>query len=176
MKKMFFAAAAATAFISTAASAAVIFDSSTGNGFVGKGDIQVPMSWNDQALQRNASGVTFVYSAEETYAFDCTFTVIIGRDRVPTPQLVTRHTDSSVNATVAYDARKNAQLKITGFNLNGFGAVTSSGDAVPVDGGYCPGGVLNDGTISNVSLVSSTGGLSFVYAGVPHELPVTPTL
>jgi hypothetical protein len=176
MKKMFLAAAAATAFISTAAFAAVSFDSSTGTGFVGKGDIQVPMGWNDSALQRNAAGVTFVYSSDETYAFDCTFTVIIGRERTPTPQQVTRHTDVSVNAAVAYDTRKNNQNKITGFNLTGFGTPITSGDPVPVDGGYCPGGVLNDGTVSNVSLVSSSGGLSFVYAGVPHALPNTPVL
>ena len=58
MKKMLLAAAAATVFISAAALASVTFDPNTGTGFVGKGDIQVPMGWNNKQLQNNAGGVS----------------------------------------------------------------------------------------------------------------------
>lgn len=156
MKKIFLAAAAATAFVSTTAIAAVTFDPVTGTGFVGKGDVQLAFGWNNAALQRNASGVTFTYSAEEEYKYDCTFTVIVGRDRTAEPRTQNRGKETSVNASVAYDARIRNQ--ITGFNLNGMGSSTSDGEA-PVEGGHCPGGVLNDGVISNVQLISSTGGL-----------------
>jgi hypothetical protein len=61
------------------------------------------------------------------------------------------------------DSRRTGQY--TGWNLNGFGATTTIGGDLPVDGGYCPGGVLNDGTISNVQEGSSTGGLYAAYLG-----------
>lgn len=175
MRKSFIAAAAALAAVSSAAMASVSFDSTTGTGFVGKGDIQTLYGWNDATLQKNAAGVTFAYNVEETYRYDCTFTIVIGKDKTPTPQTVTRGKSTSVNGAVAYDSRKNGLGKITGFNLTGFGATVSDG-VVPVEGGSCPGGPLNDGTISNVVLQSSTGGLSVSYGGVSYPLPNTPVL
>lgn len=175
LRKNMLAAVAASALISSAALAAVSFDANTGSGFVGKGDIQLLYGWNDQALQRNASGVTFSYNADEHYSYDCTFTVEVGRDRVREPRTQTRGTSTTVNSSVAYDTRKNNQGKITGFNLNGFGTTTATG-AAPVDGGSCPGGPFNDGTISNVVLTSSTGGLSVTWSGTTYPLPNTPVI
>ena len=62
-----------------------------------------------------------------------------------------------------YHARTSKQ--ITGFILTGLGNTTTTGGEVPVDGGSCPGGPFNDGAISNVELVSSTGGLSVNFGG-----------
>ncbi|MBU7579732.1 MAG: hypothetical protein KAF27_04580 [Porphyrobacter sp.] len=175
MKKLAIFAAAAAALTATAAVAAVSFDATTGTGFVGKGDVQLAFGWNNQALQRNASGVTFSYNAEETYRFDCTFSQLSGGVRNPEirSQTVTRGKGTSVSGTVAYDARVKSQ--ITGFNLTGFGATTTTGEA-PVDGGYCPGGNVGDGVISNVELVSSTGGLFVNYGGTSVAMPNTPVL
>lgn len=142
-------------FASAVAFASVTFDPATGTGFVGKGDVQLAFGWNNQALQQNASGLTFSYLAEEHYKFDCTFTVEVGKDKVREPRTQNRGKESSVDANVAFDARRSNQ--ITGFNLTGFGAVTTTGEA-PENGGSCPGGQFNDGVISNVELVSSTGG------------------
>jgi hypothetical protein len=157
----------------TIAFAAVTFDSATGTGFVGKGDVQLAFGWNNQALQRNAAGVTFSYDAQEEYKYDCTFTVEVGRDKVREPRTQTRGKSTTVLGTIAYDARVRNQ--ITGFNLNGFGQVTTTGEA-PVDGASCPGGQFNDGVISNVELTSSTGGLAVVYGGTSVPLPNTPSL
>ena len=170
------AAASALAIVSTGAIAAVSFDALTGTGFVGKGDVQFLYGWNDQALQRNASGVSFAYNAEETYKYDCTFTVEVGRDKVLEPRTQNRGRSTTVNSTIAYDTRKNSQNKITGFNLTGFGTDTTTSGEVPVDGGHCPGGQFDDGVISNVELISSTGGLSVSYGGVSYPLPNTPVL
>ncbi len=165
IRKSVLASAIALAAVSTAAYATVTFDPATGTGFVGKGDVQLQFGWNDAALQRNASGVTFTYEVDEEYSYDCTFTIVIGRDRVPTPQTVTRGAGYVVNAAIAYDSRKNAQGKITGFNLTGLGSATGGSDPVPVEGGHCPGGPLSDGTISNVQLLSATGGLVVHHGG-----------
>src|SRR5262245_53131892 len=54
------AAVGVTAAIATGtlASAGVTVDA-TGHGFVGKGDIQSAMGWNNDALQRNAATLSF---------------------------------------------------------------------------------------------------------------------
>ena len=155
MRKTFLVGAALM-FASALAFASVTFDPATGTGFVGKGDVQLAFGWNNQALQQNAQNLTFSYAAEEQYKYDCTFTVEVGRDKVREPRTQNRGKESSVSASVAYDARRSNQ--ITGFNLTGFGPITTTGE-VPVDGGSCPGGPFNDGVISNIELVSSTGGL-----------------
>ncbi len=175
IRKSLILAGAAIATLSTAAFAAVTFDAATGTGFVGKGDIQLGFGWNDAALQRNASGVTFSYDADEEYKYDCTFTVEVGKDKVREPRTQNRGKSTSVFGTVTYEARKNGQGKVTGFNLNGFGATTVDGEA-PVDGGSCPGGPFSDGVISNVELLSSTGGLTAAFGTTTIDLPNTPTL
>jgi opacity protein-like surface antigen len=170
MRKITLAAAAAFAVASTAAFATVTFDPATGTGFVGKGDVQLAFGGkNDAWLQNNAGSLGFTYHVEETYRFDCTFTMVIGRDKVPTPQTETRGRDFAVSDTVAYDSRKNSNNKVTGFNLTGATPTGSTGDA-PQEGGSCPGGPLNDGTISNVQLVSSTGGLFVNLGAESHQI------
>ena len=171
MRKMIWAAAAATALISTAAVAAVAFDSTTGTGFVGKGDIQILYGWNNAQLQRNASGVTFGYDAKDTYDVECYWETTTGHGTIVQHDItVPRHV--SVSASVSYDARVRSQ--ITGFILKGFGAVTSEGQ-VPVVGGSCPGG-SQVATITSVTPTGSTGGLSVSYGGVSYPLPNTPIL
>jgi hypothetical protein len=176
MRKFAFVTAAALVAISTAAVAAVDVDEE-GYGFVGKGDVQLAFGWNDAKLQQNASGVTFKYSLEDEYKFDCTFTVEVGRDKVREPRTQNRGREVKVNASISYEARKNTAGKINGFNLNGFGSDTTTTGAAPVEGGHCTGGQFNDGVISNVELRSSTGGgLSVVYGGLAIPLPNTPVI
>jgi hypothetical protein len=149
--------------------AAVNFDSSTGTGFVGKGDVQQVFNWNNKQLQQNASGVTFSYNATENYEAVCTFVTGEGTRGEQTHN-VSRERSTTVDSAVAYDPRVKNQ--ITGFNLKGFGDTTSSGD-VPVVGGACPGGP-NGGTWTSVTLVSSTGGLYVNFGGTSIALPNTP--
>ena len=140
------------------ASATVTFNPATGTGFVGKGDVQLAFGWNNQALQANASGVTFTYNATDTYSATCSFVTGAGTRGEQTHNVdIPRHT--SVNSAIQYDARTHKQ--IDGFNLTGLGATTTDG-TVPVVGEACvanDGGVNQNGTWSAVTLVSSTGGL-----------------
>lgn len=149
--------------IPTAANAAVTFDSTTGTGFVGKGDVQLAYGWNDAKLQANAAGVTFSYDTKDTYAATCTWTTGEGT-RGERTHNVNHNRSTAVNSSIAYEARKNSQGKITGFNLNGFGSETSDG-AAPVVGEACPGNPGTDGLWTAVSLDSSTGGLFVHYGG-----------
>jgi hypothetical protein len=155
--------------------AAVTFDSSTGKGFVGKGDVQLAFGWNNAKLQANASGVSFTYNATDTYSATCSFVTGAGTRGEQTHNVsIPRHT--SVNSTIQYDARTHKQ--IDGFLLTGFGATTTDG-TVPVVGDACVAndeGVARNGTWSVVTLVSSTGGLYVNYGGTSVPLPNTPTV
>jgi hypothetical protein len=53
--------------VPTVASASVAVDSS-GNGFVGKGDVQVAFGWNNKQLQDNAKNVTFTSKQDASQA------------------------------------------------------------------------------------------------------------
>lgn len=165
MKKLLLAVAA-TALVSSAAFATVTFDTNSGTGFVGKGDVQLAFGWNNQALQRNAAGVTFTYDSTDLYSVECEWDTTTGNGGTVHHDItVPRHT--SVNSTIAYDPRKNSNGlngPITGFFLNGFGSSTTEG-TVPVVGGNCPGN-SNIALITSVTLVeSSGGGLMVNYGG-----------
>jgi hypothetical protein len=173
MKKIFLAGAAATALISTAAFASVTFNSTTGTGFVGKGDIQVLYGWNNAQAQSNAKLVTFSYDATDTYDVECEWTTETGGPNSKTVYhdiTVPRHT--RVASSIQADPRKTGQY--TGYNLSGFGTTTTEG-TVPVVGGTCPG-ASSVAIITAVTPTGSTGGLSVTFNGVSYLLPNTPII
>jgi hypothetical protein len=139
----------------------VSLDPASGIGFVGKGDVQTAFGWNNKQLQTNAGGVTFAYIAEEEYSAVCEWTTGEGTKGEQTHD-VAHSRSTSVAAQVGYDARVKSQ--ITGFILNGYGAVSEDG-AVPVVGGPCPGNPGTDGVWVSVELLSSSGGLYANYGG-----------
>jgi hypothetical protein len=112
----FYAAAAMVAFTaSTAAIAAVTFDSTTGVGFVGKGDVQLALGgWNNATLQANAAGVTF--DRETVTVTEVSWTCTNSRNEKV--QERERTTTTETTGVVSHLARVNKQ--ISGFNLTGF--------------------------------------------------------
>jgi len=166
--------AAGVLAIGTVAHAAVAVDPGTGVGFVGKGDVQLAFGWNNAQLQNKASGVVFKFAAVDTYLVTAEWET----GNPDSPHGVTLHTitvprTTSVNASIAYDARVKNQ--ITGFNLKGFSSWVSNGE-VPVEGD-----TFNDGNdekiIVDVELISSSGGgLSVNYGTSSVPLPNTPVV
>lgn len=172
MRKNVLIAAAATAFsaslaLAAPASAAVTFDPATGTGFVGKGDVQTAFVWNNQQLQKNASGVTFSYESENTYDGVCQWVTGEGK-RGEKTHTVSHKVSTGVASSIAYDLRVKNQ--ITGFNLTGLGSTTSSG-SVPEVGGPCMGNEGHGGTWSSVVQTGSSGGLYVGYQGASVLLP-----
>lgn len=162
MKKGILTGIAATAFaaslaLAAPATAAVNFDTATGTGFVGKGDVQTAFAWNNHQLQGNASGLSFTYESEATYEAVCTWVTGEGT-RGEKTHTVTQKKKASLESAVNYDARTKNQ--ITGFKLNGFGATTTTG-TVPTVGGACPGQGTN-GTYTSVTEVGSASGGLYV--------------
>lgn len=159
MRKRILTGAAASTFaaalaLATPASAAVTFDPASGTGFVGKGDVQTALVWNNQQLQNNASAVTFSYLSEDLYSARCEW-FTGGGPKGEKLHEVTYKRQTSVQSTVAYDLRMKNQ--ITGFNLTSLGTTTTSG-RVPLVGEACQGDG-REGTWAAVELTSSSGGL-----------------
>ncbi|MFF9621379.1 hypothetical protein [Streptomyces griseosporeus] len=163
-------AVAAVVLATAPALAAVSYDPATGTGFVGKGDVQTAFGWNNKQLQTNASGVTFTYDATTHYSAVCEWVTGAGTRGQKTHDItLSRHT--SVSSAVAYDAR--VQTQITGFNLTGISASSTTG-TVPEAGAPCVGsddGVDHNGTWVSVTETGSTGSLSVGYGGT--SVPLT---
>ncbi|MBT2683360.1 hypothetical protein [Bacillus sp. ISL-37] len=147
------AGALAMGIFASSSLAAVTYDSSAGTGFVGKGDVQQALGWNNAQLQKEANNLVFTYETVNTYAVTVTWTTGEGTKGEKTHILEYKRT-SEVTSSLDSSARKANQF--TGFILNGVKDTTVQG-AVPADGEEFPG---NSGhTVTNVELVSSTSTL-----------------
>lgn len=136
-----------------AASAAVSFDASAGTGFVGKGDVQLALGWNNKQLNDGAGGVGFTVASVAETTWSCV------NEKNEQVQVRTRTT--TTQGMITHTARDNKR-QITGFNITGYGAVQS----VVTDGpavGSCP---ADHNLNSKWSLVD----------GTQSTLPATSTL
>jgi hypothetical protein len=123
--------------------AAVTFDPETGEGFVGKGDVQDAFGWNNKQLQDNAEDVTFTYEDEATYDILC--------EQQQTSDRRTFRRSAGIDEATDGDPRqKKGQKQFTGFILSGYDGTVESGDA------ECPGG-FNE--VSRTLVGTSGGGL-----------------
>jgi hypothetical protein len=136
--------------------AAVIFDAETGEGFVGKGDVQLVFGWNNKALQDNWELVQFQVSSEVVTEVSWTCT----NEKNENVQERTRTTTSTIEGVVSSVERVKNQ--ITGFILTGYdgdpvvGNPVTEGPAVD----SCPSGPWSLTTpAGDPELVSSEGGL-----------------
>ncbi|MCE7791523.1 hypothetical protein K8O68_03670 [Salipaludibacillus sp. CUR1] len=156
MKKVLSGLAAgvlAFSLFTSATFAAVSFDSSTGTGFVGKGDVQTALGFNNAQLQSNAGTLEFTYESVDTYAITVSWTTGEGTRGEKTHYVDHKRT-SSVTSGVEYNARTAKQ--VNGFTLDGFDNPVVEGD-IPQEGDQFPG---NSGhTVVDVELVSSNSTL-----------------
>lgn len=119
----------------TVAFASITFDSNTGAGFVGKGDVQYTFNWNNKALQDNAGNVRFRASSTSITTYDWT----CDRDAGPQTQERSNTTTTYVQGIIASIGRERNQ--ITGFILSGYdGDPTVSTDHEGPAVGSCPTG------------------------------------
>ena len=128
----------------TTAYAAVTFDPTTGQGFVGKGDVQIAFNWNNKQLQQNAPGVSFEFESVTVTEREWTCT----NDRNQNEQLRERETTTTTTGLVDSIARERNQ--ITGFNLLGF-------DGEPTESSTTDGPPLNSCPSGPWSLTSPAG-------------------
>lgn len=132
IRKLYMAIALAMATMVVAAGAvfaAVTFDPTTGTGFVGKGDVQLALGYNNKQLQDNANSLVFTVSSETEQSWTC--------DRDAGPQTQERAGTTTTQGVSTSIAREKNQ--ITGFNLNGYsGTPTTTYDGQGSEAGACP--------------------------------------
>lgn len=106
--------------LASAAMAAVVFDSVTGTGFVGKGDVQLALNLNNKQLQAAAETLQFRASSTTVseVSWECT------NLRNENTQERERTTTTTTEGVVSSVARERNQ--VTGFNLTGYSADGSS--------------------------------------------------
>lgn len=168
------AAAGVLALTASPALADVSFDSSSGTGFVGKGDVQTAFAWNNKQLQANAHDVSFSYDATVSYAATCTFVTGDGTRGEKTHDVAHR-SSTALSSAVDADPRQAKGQQVTGFVLTGFaGEPTTTGRPAPVVGGPCMGNPGHDGTWTSVTVTGASGGLSVTFGGVTVPLASAP--
>jgi hypothetical protein len=182
--------ATAAALACGAAFASVSFDSSTGTGFVGKGDVQTAFGWNNAMLQKSAGSVTFTYATKATYDVTCEWNTFTNGNKEH--EVKTIHHEVTEGLTLAstsvFDSstRTNKVGDVTGFNLLGYAGMAPSGGDVPAvgDATFCnangmgplenPQTDSHDGSyVTMVSLVegSESSGLFANYGDQSVQLP-----
>lgn len=114
--------------------AAVTFDPDTGTGFVGKGDVQLALGYNNKQLQDNASSLQF--QAKSTKVTEVSWTCT--NDRNENTQERERTTTTTTQGVVSSIARERNQ--ITGFNLTGYQGETTSSTTEGNPLNSCPSG------------------------------------
>jgi hypothetical protein len=135
--------------------AAVTFDAATGEGFVGKGDVQNVFGWNNRQLQNNAASVQFRAESEVVteHSWTCT------NQNNQNTQERERTTTTTIQGVVSSIARERNQ--VTGFILEGYeGDPTESSTSEGPRLNSCPSGPWALTTpAGDGEVVSSEGGL-----------------
>lgn len=116
-------ALASLVLLAGVALATITFDAESGTGFVGKGDVQYTLGWNNKQLQDNAAAVKFQVSSEVVteVSWICTNT------NNENTQERERTTTTTVAGLVESIARERNQ--ITGFNLLRYDGDVTEGDS-----------------------------------------------
>jgi hypothetical protein len=101
---------------------------SEGKGFVGKGDIQLVMMWNNEQLQSNAGKLRFRMLAGGGSSWKCEGVNAAGKALVNVQE-----NDFGLASEVGFDPRKNRAGQVTGFYLRG-----ANGQVGHTAVGMCP--------------------------------------
>lgn len=144
---------------SAAVMAAVTFDPETGNGFVGKGDVQTFEGWNNAQAQANAQYVEFRAYSESTNEWTCS---------KPHPQQdrdIVQERNNETTTQSLYTTVERMRNQVTGFLLMLDNENTSS-DAPAT--GSCPaapsGFSLDEGSL----VTTQDGGLQIRVTAGPY--------
>jgi hypothetical protein len=169
MRKFIIVAASIAALaVPTAAMASVAVDN--GVGFVGKGDVQYALKWNNSDFDKNVDNLKFTagtQSMSNQTRWQCG-----GGEQSRTSTVVQSRT---VKATPVLSSNGK---QITGWNLTGFGfQYVSGGYSGAPYVGYCPAGESFDGFLPNVFTTDVTdGGLKVNGIDLPNTPVVLPAV
>lgn len=134
------AALVALAMMASLALASVTFDPATAQGYVATEDVQAAFGWKDQAVQANASRISFHLIERATASWSCVVDGVV-------QQIVTDvEATSSVASAVTTTSGKRNRPTVSGFSLTGFAAGGPVGAIVPSCGSGSPSDVTSGET------------------------------
>jgi hypothetical protein len=191
MSKLTTAVAVAVLIVAVPVFSAVVWqDVSAGTAFVGKGDVQLALGYNNKQIQDAAKHLLFSFTDETTYGLTCVKEWETGKRRELHTIVKNRMRTRTMSATVAYDTRQRNQ--VNGFWLTGFTSVVTSGEMPSCPGGFAAFDIATDWDIDNdgftVSCAMDANGapaLPCTYTDAngesgavtgPHAIYPTPTL
>lgn len=153
---------AASLALAAPASAAVTFDSATGTGFVGKGDVQLALNWNNKDLQSLAEGVDFTAEVTEVEEWSWECTNLQSGNTVERARSTTTTTQGVIDAET-----RDSKKQVTGFNIIGYvgtSTSTTTSEGQPLN--HCPGQNSRNLTFADADnpVVSSSGILRVTHA------------
>lgn len=153
--------------VAAVAIAAVTFNAETGEGFVGKGDIQIAFGWNNTQLQKNAGGVSFSYNSSTEATWQCVKLVPTGKNGETIKEIVLeKSTTTTTKGLVSSVARENSKGKegpVTGFYLLGWNGNVQTQHQGPAEGS-CPDENSNF-VEGSLEVQPTSGGLYATYGG-----------
>lgn len=141
------AVAAAAVAVAGVAQAEVIVDLETGQGFVGKGDVQLGFGWNNKALQdcvgmdMPTGCLSFAIESETTVVTEVSWVCTNSNNQHLQERARTTTTSSSLQGV--FSATGRVKNQVTGFNLTGFDGepvVVSSSETEGQPLNSCPSG------------------------------------
>jgi hypothetical protein len=168
MKKLYLAMALALATMVVAAGAvfaAVTFDPATGEGFVGKGDVQTAFNLNNKQLQEQAQNVSFSFVSVTEQTWVCTNT-----NNENTQERARTTESQGLFEKVTRDNKK----QVTGFLLTGFDGDPQviGTDGPPVNS--CPSGPWTlTQPAGDPVLVPELSGLFATLNGTTVQIPLS---
>jgi hypothetical protein len=136
--------------------AAVTFDPETGEGFVGKGDVQEVFGWNNKGLQDNAKDVQFRVSSGTESSWEC----------YNSNNEKTQVRSQSVTFEGVFDSESRTHKQVDGFNLLGYdGNPTTITDGPPFES--CPANPSTWSLVEGSTQTTQTpGGLQVSIDGI----------
>jgi opacity protein-like surface antigen len=159
------AIAATVALSATAAFAAATFNPATGEGFVGKGDVQTAFNLNNKQLQEQAQNVSFSFVSVTEQTWVCTNT-----NNENTQERARTTESQGLFSSVTRDNKK----QVTGFLLTGFDGDPQviGTDGPPVNS--CPSGPWTlTQPAGDPVLVPELSGLFATLNGVTVQIPLS---
>lgn len=168
-RKSFIAVVVAASFIAVPMFSAVVWtDISAGTAFVGKGDVQLALGYNNKQMQSAEANLFFHFTDEASYALTCVREEWTGGKE---PKLHTNVQNKTrtrqLSSALSYDSRKANQ--VTGFWLTGWSGVPVIDGSVPQCGGNTrPFNAATDFDINDDGFVVTCENVDGVYTNCTY--------
>jgi hypothetical protein len=140
--------------MASSAFASVTYDAATGTGFVGKGDVQTALGYNNAQMQANADNLVFTQESETVYDIVVEWDTNEGKNQKH--HRITQKEMTTFSDVISYDAKRKNQ--VVGFDLTGVETSIVEGENVPNVGDQMNESDNVPKIVTEVTVISHTEG------------------